>query len=255
LDPPPPQNKEISKEMEGEFGVYSKDIPSLGNLENESAENIFNESGIRADGIHTGTIRRRGDYFDAEFEERAMKKLKAIGTDAISDVELLNAKLRKRAILQELEMGTGNEDLGAEAPAWAQVLNQNIQRLQENIQDLGRTINAKIENLRIRKRNRVSIQWHEDSGEVGTLFPPRKTIAGSGQGIAEHAAPQLLPGAPFDIDSSPPIPPFPVNVQALFQMDQQTIDMLHGFYNEDFSIVPADDLNQQRVKFKIWLSR
>ncbi|KAJ7073933.1 hypothetical protein C8F01DRAFT_1224715 [Mycena amicta] len=124
-------------------------------------------------------------------------------------------------------------------------MNATIQGLVTTVQRL----EARLDNIRIVKRNRILSQTDSDSLSFNAR---QKEVAGDGLALAVALAPPNveLPAQQGNPQLGDVMSPT-INYG---EVDDAQILALIRFYNEDFRIVPADDISMRARKIRMWLT-
>ncbi|RDB24606.1 hypothetical protein Hypma_008212 [Hypsizygus marmoreus] len=122
---------------------------------------------------------------------------------------------------------------------------------QETMADITSLIHATYENTKVYNRNRDRIE-----GVSGVLLPLRKTVKGHGYDLAFAAAHDDAARNHLQrpVGPAPALNTLPPNFDGAFwEYQHEDILALMVFYNEDFSILPVDDLASRINKIRAFL--
>ncbi|KAK7448808.1 hypothetical protein VKT23_013538 [Stygiomarasmius scandens] len=138
-------------------------------------------------------------------------------------------------------------------------LNQTLQRLEakiDSVAEKAELVETRCANLAIRRRNCAIHSYESVYSEKKVMVLPRKENTGDGV----HLANAILPGdivalVPFPPDKVPDIGSAPNNgtIDVHVPLSHSDILKLVQFYNEDFGILPQDDLPTRQIRFQRWL--
>lgn len=259
--------------------LYTANIPSVSHIHEGIPDYLIGSLQLDQN-VEAGSPLNALNVKNADDAASVLRQLQG-KENAITDEVLETAKnrawvLRSTHAQVQFQQG-GNDGLMAmlnqmrqEMRVSIRGINQHLERLDRRLEGFDRRLDgfdqrfedltkevagvrATVNNGRIIKQNRLIRSWRGDGGPDRHYFLRNKEIAGSGRQLALNVRPGRHPPG---IDAVPPpaIGTVPnINLNPFHAQADQILRLIY-FYNNDFGILPEDNLEAQREKLERWLT-